>query len=635
MAAIRQPELPPLGNPLALSAALLPVARRLRLARWLHHATRGALAAVLLSLLCVGLARVNLLSPRFPLELIVPLLLALGVAAGTVTAFWRPIAPADAARLAETRLGLKERLSSAWEFAQSAPPADPEAALLRRLQQEDAAAHARALSLRDAVPLRLTGEMKALLTTLLVLLLALLLPSLPVFQSSAERTERAIVQKEGDKLTRAARMLEKQAGERNLPEARRAAQDLQQQAQRMAQGRTDKRDALRQMFQLDKSLAARQAQAARAAGQGTAKTLAQVGQQLARSPGREKPASVGAAGVQGAAGAMQRGDPSGLSGALRQMAGQAGSGHQTPAQQQKAAQEAQKIADALKGTPLTETQRHAQAAADALKRGDGAKAADELRQAAASADRESRQDAQRQAQQAASQNDAQGVQQARDALKNARQETAQADRPDDVSPDNSGQPGQSGQQANSPSGGQGQQPGQSSQSGQGSQSGQSAGQGKECGAGSPSQSGSKPGAGTQSQSGAPGNGHGGEGRSRANTPGPGHNAPDSGTGERASKRDPGIASGAPHPLNPQFDPRKSPGYGQISLGTGSGPGDRRTVLGGANGPAPLRPVSRVPYQNALPSYRKSAETAVDQEDIPPADRARIRDYFNSLQPPPR
>lgn len=42
--------------------------------------------------------------------------------------------------------------------------------------------------------------------------------------------------------------------------------------------------------------------------------------------------------------------------------------------------------------------------------------------------------------------------------------------------------------------------------------------------------------------------------------------------------------------------------------------------------------SKVPYYDYVAPARKSAESTMDKEDIPPAYRSDVRRYFNSLQP---
>jgi len=52
-----------------------------------------------------------------------------------------------------------------------------------------------------------------------------------------------------------------------------------------------------------------------------------------------------------------------------------------------------------------------------------------------------------------------------------------------------------------------------------------------------------------------------------------------------------------------------------------------------NGPSMPTGRSSVPYQSVLPTYEKTAETAMNKTDIPPSERAKVRDYFNSLRTP--
>lgn len=49
------------------------------------------------------------------------------------------------------------------------------------------------------------------------------------------------------------------------------------------------------------------------------------------------------------------------------------------------------------------------------------------------------------------------------------------------------------------------------------------------------------------------------------------------------------------------------------------------------GPSTPSGRSSVPYQAILPKYEKSAESALNKSDIPPSERVKVRDYFNSLR----
>ena len=639
------------AGPSAISEALAQITARLRLARWVRQAARGALAGICLALIAVALAHFDLLPDWLPLEAAIPIPILLGVLAGTVTTFLRPISLMDAARLAEARLGLKERLSSALEFEHSPlsitdHPGDPEAAVLRRLQLADAAAHARSLSAAQAVPLRLPWEAKASAAGLALIALALIVPNLPVFVPPGIRLERKIVQKTGGKLEQTATLIQKQADRQHLAGTRRNAALMQRLGQKLAAGHLDKKQAMVQMSKLTQQMRQelqKTAQANSSAGAG-GKSLAQAGQQLAQAmaggqnaagSGKQAGAGQKAGGsgaksgqkagqnggtgakngagnkfqgfnvptggksaanqnnqnasqtpptpeLQKAAQAMQQNDSQELSQQLRQMADRIGSGKMSPNEQQQAASDIQKLADALKNTPMPETQQHAQAAADALKRGDKQTAASEMRKAAASAEREAQEQA-----------DQQGQQDAAQGVEDAESQMAGANSPGDIS-DDSGQPGT----------GQGK--------GQGKGAGQGQGQSDGLGDGQ-----ALPGANGKHGSGKGNGGSGGGGMA-------GGKPSDTGEGSSPLKH---LGKAAP-----ALNPNSVKLYFGKPLNNGpSKTGPTRKVSANPNA-APGQTTSSVPYYNYVAPAQKSAESAMDKEDIPPAYRSDVRRYFNSLNP---
>ncbi len=633
----------------AISHALAQITGRLRLVRWVRHASRGALAGTGLALVAALLSHWDLLPGWLPLEAAIPVPVAFGILAGTVTAFLRPISQMDAARLAEARLGLKERLSSALEFEKSPQSADPEAATLRRLQMADAAAHAQGLKSTDAVPLRLPWEAKAFAAGLALIALVLIVPSLPVFVPPGVKIERQIVQKTGSKLEQTAKIIQKQAEGQNLSGTKRAAALMQRLGQRLASGRLDKKQAMVQMSKLTQQMRQElQKTAAANSGAGAGgKSMAQAGQQLAHamaggqnasgtngkqagagqknggsgSKSGQKAGQNGGAGAKSAAGdkfsgfnvpaagksksgqssqsgsqphvtpemqraaqAMQQNDSQGLSQQLRQMADKIQSGHMSAGEQQQAASDTQKLADALKNTPMTETQGHAQAAADALKRGDKQAAATEMRKAAASAEREAQEQA-----------DQQGQQDAAQGMEDAESQMAGANSPGDVSDDN-GQPGQ----------GQGKGKGQGSGDGSGDGDDGAFGDGKGLASG-------------QGRHGH-GKGNGGSGGGEGIGGKPGDTGEGSSTVKHLGK------------AGPALNPKGVKLYFGKPLNAGpSKTGPTRKV--GANpNTSPGSTASQVPYYNYVAPAQKSAESAMDKEDIPPAYRSDVRKYFNSLNP---
>jgi hypothetical protein len=48
------------------------------------------------------------------------------------------------------------------------------------------------------------------------------------------------------------------------------------------------------------------------------------------------------------------------------------------------------------------------------------------------------------------------------------------------------------------------------------------------------------------------------------------------------------------------------------------------------GPAKMTGKSQIPYEDVLPKYENSAESALSKGNVPPEMRSRVRDYFNSL-----
>jgi len=638
----------PAAGPNAISSALAQITARLRLVRWVRHAARGALAGTGIALIAVVLAHFDWLPDWLPLEAAIPIPIVLGVLAGTVTTFLRPISQMDAARLAEARLGLKERLSSALEFEKTPQASDPEAAALRRLQLADAATHAQSLKAIDAVPLRLPWEAKALAAGLVLIALALIVPNLPVFVPPGVKIERQIVQKTGSKLEQTAKVIQKQADLQHLSGTKRAAALMQRLGQRLAAGHLDRKQAMVQMSKLTQQMRQelqKTAQANSSAGAG-GKSMAQAGQQLAQamaggqnasgtngkqagsgqknggsgsksgqkagqnggagaksaasdkfsgfnvptssksktsSSSRNSPQTHSAPEMQKAAQAMQQNDSQALSQQLRQMADKIQSGKMSPAEQQQAASDVQKLADALKNTPMPETQQHSQAAADALKRGDKQTAASEMRKAAASAEREAQEQA-----------DQQGQQDAAQGMEDAESQMAGANSPGDISDDN-GQPGD----------GSGHGKGQGSGDGSGDGDGFGNGEGLASGQG-------KHGHGS-------GNGGSGGGGMAGGKPG------DTGEGSSSVKHL-GKAGDALNPKGIKL-------YFGKPLNAGpSKTGPTRKV--GANPNAvPGSTASQVPYYNYVAPAQKSAESAMDKEDIPPAYRSDVRKYFNSLNPP--
>jgi hypothetical protein len=661
----------------------------MRWLRWVRCAAFGALLGELVALAAVIFAHFDVLPDWMMLEVVIPICILVGAGIGTVFAYRRPVSLMDAARIAETRLGLKERLSSALEFEGVGRHArDPIPSILVQLQQRDAAVYAGSLRPKDAVPFKWPWQLKALIGMTVVLILALIVPNLPMFVSPAQRNERGIVSAEAKKLEQAAKIIDKQADAQQLPHTKWAAQQMKRLAQQMSRGRMDKRQAFVKYGKLTQQMQNLRKQMAGQNGADATKSLSDAGRELAKSlqsqsnqngqPSNGAPKSpqsgqggnganangsskTGASGknqngqqhgfnvpgfdknktggnqsnnqpsngqhasseMQQAAKAMQQGDTKGLSQQLRQLAQKAASGQMSQQDKQQAAQDLQKLADALKGTPMNETQKHAQAAADAMKQGDTQRAADEMKKAADSAEREMK-----------NQQDRDAMRDAQNSLQKSQNEMAGASSPSDVN-----QSQQSGQQQGQ-NGDSGQNQGdQNGQNSQGDSSGDQQGNGQGKGQGQNSEQSAENEMKSQGQ---------GEGKGQGNSGNqPGQEGGGGGAGNRAgrptsqhSKPNPnakgGKFQGPPGRLNPNFDPSKFPKYNKIYLGKPKG-GSNEGRLGktmktrpGPGGPHPVN--SRVPYYDYVGPAKQAAEHAVDHEDIPPSYQGPVRKYFDSLTP---
>ncbi|BDI34512.1 hypothetical protein CCAX7_65630 [Capsulimonas corticalis] len=679
MATLQQPQI----QSGAISSTLRQVKGRLRRERWIRQASLGALVGVGLSLMIVALDKFDLVPDWLMLEWFIPFAILVGVGVATITAFSQPISTMEAARMAEVRLGLKERFSSALEFERfGRQEIDADQAMLLRLQQQDALAHARGLRASDAAPFRLPWQTKALIAASLVLIAVILLPRFPGMTPPGLIAEREVVQKEGEKLEKRARLIEKQAEMQHLEGTRHVAQQMRKLGQVMARGHLDKQKALKRYSKLTQEMSdlQRKLQGPQASANGGGKSLSEAGRQLAEAlsnpgaagqnpqnpgdkqagassadkgkpgakdgkagnksgdknasknfnvPGAQNGQSAEAAAAQAAkslqtpemkkaAEGLKQGDSKSLSEQLRQLAKRTESGQMSPQDREAAANDMQKLSNALQGTPLTETQKHAQAAADALREGNQQKAASEMRQAADSAEKEGQK-----------QKDANAMQHAQNALRKSQGEMARSSSASEV--DNSQSSDQAGDSSDSESDSSGDPNGQmggNSSAQQQAMDRMASGQGYGKGKGQ----GKQPGQG-QGQSSEPGYENGG-GSGSANKAGQGGKK-QAGQGQQSSSQKAAKFEGEGRKFQ-SLDQSKlqrntriylgKPGAGKEGIGR-LGP-LVKAAPGAGNSPGAQ---SKVPYYNYVAPAKQSAEKAMDNEDIPPAYKGDVRKYFDSLQ----
>jgi chemotaxis protein histidine kinase CheA len=158
----------------AIIRELASAAARARAARFALHALVGALAWVAAILI---VARLVPFERRLQLAIVgVPVALAV---AGLAWLLRRP-SPGVLVRLADLRLGLKERLSTAWERRTESGPMDG-------AQREDALRHAAGARLGAAFPVRVNRGEASLVAILAIFSLALALLPNPMDQVLAQR----------------------------------------------------------------------------------------------------------------------------------------------------------------------------------------------------------------------------------------------------------------------------------------------------------------------------------------------------------------------------------------------------------------------------------------------------------------
>jgi len=613
----------------ALGETLAQVAARVRNQRRVRGGVRGLIAALVVDIVLAGLSRAALLSGGFPLFPALFILAAFGAVSGAALASRFPITAMDAACLAEARLPLKERLSSALEFGQTALFSP-----LLGLQHADAEAHARALDTRQIAPRRVPREAWLALSLLLALAAMLWLPILPFGPSPAQRAEQDAVRLAGRQLAQAAHQAAKQADARRQPEAKRQAQKLEALGKRMAQGRIDRAQALAAVSQQEQQLAPSGQSAlpnSNDPGQ-AAKDLAGAGKPPASSIAQPSASPKGASAAASSPSVPHA--PSGQAGPQTSSAAAPQTQARTAPSKSSGLSPGPAVprqttsASAPGGSPNKQTGSSAAAQSPPLSR--PFSPAGKTRRAAEAASRR---------QQSAS--PVQGTPEARRALENARRQLAGSAAPQETPPakpnaaNNPPPLSAAPKPGRAPRPGLGGKPGSASSPSAGKPSGQGKGVGgKPTGAGKPI--GGAPNGQSQGSGGKPNGPPSPAGKGRDGRPGQGKMGSQSlgNSGGGAGQPAPGGGAGraAKFPFRSALPPTSvSKGQG-IYLGT---PG-QNSAQGKSLHPQPGVPSapagpSRVPYGQALPRYRKGAEAALDQEQVPPSQRAVVRNYFNALQ----
>ena len=183
-----------------------------------------------------------------------PALLPASVAAGAalvtllIALFW-PLPDSLIAENTDRRLGLRDRLSTAVELVRDPDPSGMEDAAVL-----DALDHLHGLRSSHAYPLRLYRATKSAGLCLLVLLAVQLAPIPPWLLSHEQREERAMLRKRAAEIEPLAKQLSRAAEQSQDEGTRQVARKLEQLTNKLKHGKLDTKQALLSLKELEKQL---------------------------------------------------------------------------------------------------------------------------------------------------------------------------------------------------------------------------------------------------------------------------------------------------------------------------------------------------------------------------------------------
>jgi len=360
---------------------------------------------VLVALALVGAAAMYVVSDALWLPspwIALGVAIGLSVVAGALWGAFRPISLRQAAAVADTRLGLKERLSSAVAFAHagSASPLVP--ALI-----EDAADRAAGITPRDVAPHALPRRSRHLAIAVVALVAASFVPS-DLFRTAGELAVRRTMRTEGRRLQEEARRLEKDAQKGNTKTASALAKKLAELGKQFERAKLQKKQALLQSGDLLDQLRQQQK---RLNEEQTPRSLAQAAEALRQTPMQSEAG-------RSLAAALARQDTAAAQKELEDLQKKLEQNQLSAAERQKLAQDLAKMASALDQSPLKAAAQSLSAASQAMQANQQAAAAQALSEAA------------KQASQAAGQNaDAKALEDTIKQLESTQKQLQDADQP--------------------------------------------------------------------------------------------------------------------------------------------------------------------------------------------------------------
>jgi hypothetical protein len=232
---------------LPLNHRLAGLRRRVRILIAERAALSGGALAAAASLVLAVLDKFRVLRTDWEYLLA---LVAVGLAAGWVWGFWRELSDFDVARVTEKRLALKERLSSALALGGQAQENVMIPALLT-----DAGHQLERVNATQLFPRRFGRQAKIFLVALVVLAATIILPELAPFQTTRTRNERTALRQSGEKLVKLANRIEKKPAPQSAKKLLgQVALNMKKLGKDMQTGRVTRKEALVKLNKLEKQM---------------------------------------------------------------------------------------------------------------------------------------------------------------------------------------------------------------------------------------------------------------------------------------------------------------------------------------------------------------------------------------------
>jgi hypothetical protein len=328
--------------------------------------------------------------------------IAVSALAGLVWGLLRPVSLLEAAMLADERLGLKERLSTAVLFEKS-----PEASALVPALIRDASRHAASISLRQVLPHRPSRVMWCSLVLAALIGGASLAPVFPLGRTAGELAVRKQMKEQGRQLGQVAQKAKEDAQKRGLKTPEELAGRLEKLARELEKAKLSKKQALLKTGKLAQELREQQKQQAL---EDSRNGLARAAEALRNTTLQTKEA-------QELARAVREQSADDLANRLGRIAQELRAGKPTSeAERADLARDLRQLAGALEGTGLGDASGALREAADQLQQGKMQAAAEAAERAASQA-----------AQSAQAQAERQTIERMAEQLEQSQEKVAQAD----------------------------------------------------------------------------------------------------------------------------------------------------------------------------------------------------------------